>query len=45
MDLRTYFENSQGLGVLATADSQGKADVALYARPRVVDENMVSLIM
>jgi putative heme iron utilization protein len=45
MDLKTYFENSQGLGVLATADSQGKVDVALYARPHVVDDSTVSLIM
>jgi hypothetical protein len=45
MDLKTYFENSAGLGVLATADSQGKVDVALYARPHVVDENTIGLIM
>jgi hypothetical protein len=45
MDLKTYFENSEGLGVLATADSQGKVDVALYARPHVVDENTIGLIM
>jgi hypothetical protein len=45
MDLKTYFETAQGLGVLATADSQGRVDVALYARPHVVDEDTVSLIM
>jgi hypothetical protein len=45
MDLKTYFENARGLGVLATADSQGKVDVAIYARPHAVDEKTISLIM
>ena len=45
MDLHKYFENAKGLGVLATADTEGHVDVALYARPHVVDDETVSFIM
>ena len=45
MDLHDYFENTQGLGILATADSQGKVDAAIYARPHVTDETTVAFIM
>jgi len=45
MSLAEYFENTEGIGVLATADSQGNVDVAIYARPHVLDENKVAFIM
>jgi len=45
MDLKDYFENTKGLGVLATADSNGKVDVAVYARPHVIDDDTIALIM
>ena len=45
MSLAECFEKAEGLGVLATADSQGKVDVAIYARPHVIDENTVVFIM
>ncbi|MHC4664605.1 MAG: pyridoxamine 5'-phosphate oxidase family protein [Planctomycetota bacterium] len=45
MNLSDYFENTQGLGVLATADSQGKVDVAIYARPHVIDKDTIAFIM
>lgn len=45
MDLHEYFENTKGLGVLATADTEGHVDVALYARPHVVDDETVAFIM
>lgn len=45
MDLRDYFENVKGLGVLATADDQGHVDVAVYARPHIMDENTIAFIM
>ncbi|MFW6162282.1 MAG: pyridoxamine 5'-phosphate oxidase family protein [Planctomycetota bacterium] len=45
MDLKDYFENTRGFGVLATADAEGAVDVAVYARPHVVDEGMVAFIM
>ena len=45
MSLKEYFEGSKGFGVLATASSDGKVDVAVYARPHVVDEETVTFIM
>ncbi len=45
MNLRDYFENRKGLGVLATADAEGTVDLAVYARPHVVDDETVRLIM
>jgi hypothetical protein len=45
MDLRTYFEGARGLGVLATADDQGRVDVAVYASPHVMDDTTIAFIM
>jgi len=45
MKLSEYFESAKGSGVLATADSDGKVDVAIYARPHVMDEETVAFIM
>lgn len=44
-DLKAYFENREGLGVLATADSDGKVDAAVYARPHVMEDGTVAFIM
>lgn len=45
MDLKTYFERAAGIGVLATADAQGKVNAAVYARPHIINENTVAFIM
>jgi Pyridoxamine 5'-phosphate oxidase len=45
MSLSGYFEKVQGLGVLATADSDGMVDLAVYAKPYVVDETTVAFVM
>ncbi len=45
MTMEDYFENAKGLGVLATADSEGKVDVAVYSRPHVMDSETVAFIM
>jgi len=45
MELADYFENVQGIGVLGTADADGKVDLAVYARPHVIDEATIALIM
>ena len=39
MKLSEYFENPQGVGVLATADAEGKVNAAVYARPLFLDPN------
>ena len=45
MNLRDYFENTQGRGVLATSDSKGIVDVAVYARPHFVDQETCVFLM
>jgi len=45
MDLNQYFENAKGRGILATADSEGRVDAAVYARPKVIDKENVAFIM
>ncbi|MGD0915513.1 MAG: pyridoxamine 5'-phosphate oxidase family protein [Thermodesulfobacteriota bacterium] len=45
MKLSEYFEKKKGRGVIATADSEGKVGVAVYARPHFIDEKTVAFIM
>lgn len=45
MDLRTYFEEARGTGVLATADREGRVNVALYARPHLLEDGTIAFIM
>lgn len=45
MNLKEYFENRTGTGVLATADARGRVDAAIYARPHVMDDGTLAFIM
>ncbi|ROQ89576.1 pyridoxamine 5'-phosphate oxidase family protein [Desulfosoma caldarium] len=45
MDLKSYFEQTKGFGVLATADAEGHVDGAVYARPHVMDDGALVFIM
>lgn len=45
MDLKEYFETHQGTGVLATANSEGIVDAAIYARPHILDDDKIAFIM
>lgn len=45
MELKEYFENAEGRGILATADGDGKVDTAIYARPHFMDDGTIALIM
>jgi len=45
MDLAEYFEQNDGIGILATCDPDSNVDVALYARPAVLDENTIAFVM
>lgn len=45
MDLQEYFDNAKGSGVLATADKEGKVDIAVYAKPHVMDKETIAFIM
>ena len=44
-DLASYFENVRGTGVLATADREGRVNVALYARPHVIEDGTIAFVM
>ncbi|HNY51175.1 MAG TPA: pyridoxamine 5'-phosphate oxidase family protein [Smithella sp.] len=44
MTLADYFENAKGVGVLSTADQDGKVNAAIYGRPHVIDEKTLAFI-
>jgi hypothetical protein len=45
MSLAEYFANIEGLGVLATSDSDGNVDIAVYSRPYIIDEKTIAFSM
>jgi len=45
LEIKEYFENTNGLGVLATANSEGEVDAAVYARPHVMEDGTIAFIM
>ncbi len=44
MDLKNYFENTSGTGILSTSDSNGHVDAAIYSRPHFL-EDQIAFIM
>jgi len=38
MDWKDYFEKKSGMGFLATSNSSGDIDIAVYSRPKVMDD-------
>lgn len=44
MKLSDYFEDKKGVGVLSTADAEGRVDAAIYGRPHFMDEETVAFI-
>lgn len=45
MDLNTYFEGNEGIGILSTAGPGGYVDSAVYAAPHIMDESTIAFIM
>jgi putative heme iron utilization protein len=45
MNLIEYFVKAEGTGILATVDERGKVDLAIYAKPMVVDDKTIALVM
>jgi hypothetical protein len=45
MKISEYFDNARGRGVLATSDSKGAVNAAVYSRPHFMDEETVVFIM
>ena len=42
MDWKDYFTKASGMGFLATANSKGEVDVAVYSRPKVMDDGTLA---
>lgn len=45
MNLKSYFDNHSGVGVLSTADDKGQVDAAVYSRPHVMEDGSIAFIM
>ncbi len=45
MEIEEYFEKTKGVGVLSTADSEGRVDSAIYSRPNFMDDGCLAFIM
>ena len=45
MELKEYFENIKGFGVMSTADSNGKVNAAVYSRPHFMKDGSLAFIM
>ena len=45
LEIQKYFDETEGTGILATSDSQGVVDGAIYARPQVLEDGTVAFIM
>ena len=45
MELKKYFDSVKGRGVLATADTDGAVDAAIYAKPHFLGEETLAFIM
>ena len=45
MNLKEYFSQNSGTAILATADSDGRVDAAVYSKPHVIEEDTIALLM
>lgn len=45
MELKKYFKEHKGFGVLSTSDLKGRVNAAVYAEPYVIDKDRVAFIM
>lgn len=45
MNIREFFKSAKGRGVLATADSGGRVDAAVYASPHIFEDGTIGFIM
>ena len=45
MNLSEYFQDAKGRGVLATSDSDGNVDIAIYSRPYIIEEKKIAFSM
>lgn len=44
-EIKAYFENTTGTGVLATVDAEGLLNQAIFARPHIMEDGTAAFIM
>ena len=44
-ELRDYFENTNGHGIVATADPKGLVNQAVFSRPHIMEDGTAAFIM
>jgi len=45
MNLQQYFTTQQGTGIMSTADSLGRVNTAIYARPHILEDGTLAMVM
>jgi hypothetical protein len=45
LNIESYFESTHGTGVMASSDGEGRINIAIYARPQVIEKGKVALIL
>lgn len=45
MNLKQYFSEKTGTGVMSTSDAGGMVNAAVYSRPHIMEENTAAFIM
>ena len=45
MDLKKYFDENKGTGIIATADAQGMVNMAVYSKPQFMENDEIAFIM
>ncbi len=45
MNLAEYFENTKGMGIMSTADADGRVDSAIFSKPYFMEKDSVAFIM
>ena len=45
MSLKEYFDQNTGIGIISTADAEGKVNSAVYSRPHFMEDGTVAFIM
>ena len=45
MELKKYFEEHKGTGIIATADEKGMVNMAVYSKPHFMENDEIAFIM
>ena len=45
MELKQYFEENKGIGVLSSADENGRVNAAIYSTPHIMEDGTLAFIM